>query len=96
LQRLEGREDFVQNSRDKSVLHFRDKDELSLLVNAHEQRIEPTRSGNVTADDELPRFVRQYFSLFACCAGEKAQRIESLPFFSVAIPNDNTKWLRNR
>jgi hypothetical protein len=31
---------------------------LSLFVNSHEQRIEPTRSGNVTADDELLLHIR--------------------------------------
>ena len=45
LQCLEGREELVPNSRDKSVLHFRDEDEFFVLVNAHEQRIKAACSG---------------------------------------------------
>jgi hypothetical protein len=50
--------DFVPNSRHKSVLHLRDEGELVVFVNAHEQRIETTRSGNVAANDELLLSVR--------------------------------------
>ena len=50
---LESWEDFVPITRHKSVLHFRDKDELFVFVNAYEQPIEPVRTGNVTANHEL-------------------------------------------
>ena len=50
---LKSREDFVPNSRYKAVLHLRDEDELFVLVNAHEQCIEPVGTGDVTADDEI-------------------------------------------
>ena len=45
LQRLESREKLVLKSRHKAILHLRRKDELFLLVNADEQRIEAACSG---------------------------------------------------
>jgi hypothetical protein len=47
LQRLKSREDFVPSSLHKPVLHLRDKDEPCVFVNAHEQRIEPERTGRL-------------------------------------------------
>jgi hypothetical protein len=41
-----------------SVLHLRNQDELVVLVNAHEQRVEFVRSWDVTANDELLFHVR--------------------------------------
>ena len=40
MQRLERREEAHPKSRHKAVLHLRNEDELTVLVNAHEQRIE--------------------------------------------------------
>jgi hypothetical protein len=53
LQRLERREDLVSNSRHKAVLPFRHEDELFVFVNSNEQGVEPMRTGDVTANDEL-------------------------------------------
>ena len=55
---FESRENFVPITRYKSVLHLRDEDELFVFVNAHEQRIEPGSTGNVTANNELLLSVR--------------------------------------
>ena len=57
-QLFESRQDFVPNSRHKTVLHFRDKDEFVVLVNADEQRIEPVRTRDITANDEFLLSVR--------------------------------------
>jgi hypothetical protein len=56
---LRSREELVANSRDKAVLHLRDEDKFFLLVNAHEQRVEAVRAGDVTANDELLFQVRK-------------------------------------
>jgi hypothetical protein len=45
---LESRKELIPNSRDEAVLHLRDKDESSVFVNAHEQRIEAACSGDIT------------------------------------------------
>ena len=50
---LRAGEIFVPKSRHKTVFHFRDEDELSVFVNTNEQGIEPMRTGDVTANDEL-------------------------------------------
>ena len=53
LQRLEHREELIPNSRDEAVLHLRNEDKLFVFINTHEQRIEPVRPGDVTANDKL-------------------------------------------
>jgi hypothetical protein len=58
LQCLESREDLDSNPRYKPVLHLRDKDELFVFVNAHEQCIKPVGTGNVTSNDELLLSIR--------------------------------------
>jgi hypothetical protein len=58
LSSLRAGKNFVPNTRHKAVLHLRDKDELFGFGNAHEQRIEPVRIGNVTANNELLLSVR--------------------------------------
>ena len=40
-------------SRDEAVLHLRNEDKLFVFINAHEQRIEHVRPGDVTANDKL-------------------------------------------
>jgi hypothetical protein len=59
LQRLEepgrARREFAGQSR----FHLRDEDKFFLLVNAHEQRVEAVRAGDVTANDELLFQVRK-------------------------------------
>ena len=52
------REVVSQTKFGKSILYLRRKDELFVLVNAHEQRIEAACTGDVTADDELLLHVR--------------------------------------
>ena len=47
------REELIPNSRDEAVLHLRNEDKLFVFINAHEQRIEHVRPGDVTANDKL-------------------------------------------
>jgi hypothetical protein len=86
LQRLERREELLPNSSTKPFFPLATK--ILLLVNAH--RIEPTRSGNVTADDELLLQVRASILQLVCLLRRRKSAAESLPFFRVAIPNGNT------
>ena len=55
---LRAPEDLVPKSRDEAVLHLRNKDELFILVNAHEQRIESAGARDIPADDEFLFHVR--------------------------------------
>ena len=50
---LADQEELIPNSRHKTVLHLRHEDELFIFVNAHEQRIKPVATGNVTTYDEF-------------------------------------------
>ena len=80
----------LPTSRNETVLHVRDGDELPVLINAHEQR---TESEDVAADDELlldvraePEFARSLIcaparfpqALIELFLGERSSRSVSL------------------
>jgi hypothetical protein len=48
----------IPNSRHKAVLHFRDKDEFVVFVNAYEQCVKPVGTRNVTTNDEILLSIR--------------------------------------
>lgn len=65
LQRLKSREELIPDPWHEAILHLRDEDGFFLLLNAHQQRVEPASSGDVTADDELLLQVRAEFDPYA-------------------------------